>query len=280
MREISFEEIAEAVAQLCVRAATVLPHDIRSCIDGAIAGEQSPTGLAVLHDLRENYLLAEKEGLPICQDTGMAVIFAELGQEAHITGGWFEDAVNLGVRRGYERGFLRKSVVGDPLRRVNTGDNTPAVIHTQLVPGDRLKLTLAPKGFGSENMSAMKLFLPSCSPDEILDFIVETVDRAGSNPCPPVILGVGLGGTIEKAALLAKKALLRPVTERNCDPFYASLEEKVLSRINALGLGPQGFGGTTTALSVAIETFPTHIAGLPCVVNIGCHVTRHAQMTL
>ncbi len=280
MREISCQSITESIAELCIRANTVLPKGVRALIDAAADTEKAPAGRAVLHDLRENYRLAEAEGLPICQDTGMAVVFAELGQEVHITGGDFEDAVNAGVRAGYERGFLRKSVVRDPLRRENTGDNTPAVLHTRLVPGDRLRLTVAPKGFGSENMSAVKLFLPSCSETDILDFIVETVHKAGSNPCPPVILGVGLGGTLEQAALIAKYALIRPADEPHPDPFYAALEEKALTRVNALGLGPQGFGGTTTALAVKIEARPTHIAGLPCVVNVGCHVTRHAEALL
>jgi fumarate hydratase subunit alpha len=280
MREISCQSITETVAELCVRANTVLPQGVRTLIDAAEKSEQSPAGRAVLRDLRENYRLAETEGLPICQDTGLAVVFAELGQDAHITGGDFEDAVNTGVRAGYEKGFLRKSVVRDPLRRENTGDNTPAVLHTRLVPGDRLRLTVAPKGFGSENMSAVKLFLPSCTEKDILDFIVETVHKAGSNPCPPVILGVGLGGTLEQAALIAKYALLRPADEPHSDPFYAALEKKALARVNALGLGPQGFGGTTTALAVKIEARPTHIAGLPCVVNVGCHVTRHAEALL
>jgi len=280
MRELSCGQIAEAVAELCVRANTVLPREIRILIEDAGKSEKSPAGREVLGDLCENYRLAEREGLPICQDTGMAVVFAEVGQEVHITGGGFEDAINEGVRLGYERGFLRKSVVSDPLRRVNTGDNTPAVIHTRVVPGREIRLCLAPKGFGSENMSAMKLFLPSCSSGEILDFIVKTVEDAGSNPCPPVIVGVGLGGTIEMAALLSKKSLVRPMDKRNSDPFYAELEEKALKRINALGLGPQGFGGSTTALAVNIETFPTHIAGLPCVVNMSCHATRHAETVL
>lgn len=280
MREISCEKIIEEVALLCIRANTVLPEDVRALIDCAERTEKSPAGKDVLRDLRENYLLAEKDALPICQDTGMAVVFAELGQDAHIIGGYFEDAINEGVRQGYEKGFLRKSVVRDPLRRENTGDNTPAVIHTRIVHGDSLKLVLAPKGFGSENMSAAKMFLPSCSAENIIDFIVKTVDDAGSNPCPPVILGVGLGGTLEMAALIAKRALTRSLDARNPDPFYAELEGKALSRINALGLGPQGFGGTTTALAVNIEAYPTHIAGLPCVVNVGCHVTRHAEATL
>jgi len=280
MRILSCNEITKAVAELCIRANTILPNDIRSLIDGAEKSEKSPAGRDVLRDLRENYLLAERENLPICQDTGMAVVFAELGQDLHLTDGNFEDAINEGVRQGYEKGFLRKSVVKDPLRRENTLDNTPAIIHTRIVSGERLKLILAPKGFGSENMSAVKMFLPSCSADEILDFIVDTVDRAGSSPCPPVILGVGLGGTLDYAALIAKKALTRSADKRNEDPFYAELEEKALKRINALGLGPQGFGGTNTALAVNIEAFPTHIAGLPCVVNVGCHVTRHAEILL
>ncbi len=280
MREISCEKITEAVARLCVEANTILPEDVRTLIDRAEKSEKSPAGIDVLRDLRENYMLAEREKLPICQDTGMAVVFAELGQDVHITGGYYEDAINEGVRQGYEKGFLRKSVVGDPLRRVNTGDNTPAVIHTHIVPGERLRIILAPKGFGSENMSKAKMFLPSCRTEEIIDFIVETVEEAGSNPCPPVILGVGLGGTFEMAALIAKKALTRSAAEQNPDPLYAELEEKALKRVNALGLGPQGFGGTTTALAVNIETYPTHIAGLPCVVNVGCHVTRHAEATL
>lgn len=280
MRTIKCYTITEAVAELCIKANTVLPDDIRSLIDRASLSEKSPAGKDVLRDLRENYILAEKESIPICQDTGMAVVFAELGQDLHIADGSFEEAINEGVRQGYEKGYLRKSVVKDPLRRENTGDNTPAIIHTRIVSGDRLKITLAPKGFGSENMSAVKMFLPSCTSDEILDFIVETVNTAGSNPCPPVILGVGLGGTLEMAALIAKKALTRPMDRQNSDPFYAELEEKALKQINALGLGPQGFGGATTALAVNIEAYPTHIAGLPCVVNVGCHVTRHAEILL
>lgn len=280
MRNLNCSEITKTVEELCIKANTFLPKDVRTLIDSAEKSELSPAGKGVLHDLRENYALAEKETLPICQDTGMTVVFVELGQDLHITDGFFEDAVNEGVRRGYEKGCLRKSVVSDPLRRINTGDNTPAVIHTRIVPGDRLKLTVAPKGFGSENMSASKMFLPSCNEDEIIDFIVNTVDLAGSNPCPPVILGVGLGGTLDYAAVLAKKALTRPMDVPNPDPFYNALEEKALERINALGLGPQGFGGTTTALKVNIEVYPTHIAGLPCVVNVGCHVTRHAEAIL
>jgi len=280
MRELDCKIITQAVADLCIKANCILPDDVKTLIEGAERSEESPIGKSVLHDLCRNFQLAETEHIPICQDTGMAVVFAEFGQDLHIIGGNFEDSINEGVRLGYEKGYLRKSVVKDPLRRINTGDNTPAVIHTRIVPGDSLKINLAPKGFGSENMSAMKMFLPSCSVEDILGFIVETVENAGSNPCPPVILGVGLGGTIEMAALLAKKALTRSMDNKNQDPFYAKLEERALIKINALGLGPQGFGGTTTALAVNIETYPTHIAGLPCVINMGCHVTRHAEIVL
>lgn len=279
MKELNCKKITEAVADLCIKANTILPAETAELIKNAQKAERSPIGKSVLSDLCENFELAAKDGLPICQDTGMAVVFADVGQDLHITGGNFEDAVNEGVRLGYERGYLRKSIVKDPLKRENTGDNTPAVIHTRIVPGDELRIVVAPKGFGSENMSAMKMFLPSCSADDILDFIVETVEKAGSNPCPPVILGVGLGGTVEMAALIAKHALARS-SGRNPDPYYAALEEKALRRINDLGLGPQGFGGTVTALAVNIETYPTHIAGLPCVVNMGCHVTRHAEIVL
>ena len=280
MRDIHYNDIASAVEKLCIRAAVWLPADIAMQIECASECEVSPAGAAALEDIMENFKYAAEKGMPICQDTGMAVVFAEVGQEVHITGGAFEDAVNEGVRRGYINGFLRKSVVSDPLRRVNTEDNTPAVIHTRLVPGDKLKITVAPKGFGSENMSKMKMFLPSNTQQQIIDFITECVSVAGAQPCPPVIVGVGLGGTVEKAALLAKQALSRPVDTRNADKYYADMEMKCLEQINALGIGPQGFGGNTTALAVNIEVFPTHIAGLPCVVNMGCHATRHADCVL
>jgi len=280
MRDIHYNDIASAVEKLCIRAAVWLPADIAMQIECASECEVSPAGIAALEDIMENFKYAAEKGLPICQDTGMAVVFAEVGQEVHITGGAFEDAVNEGVRRGYINGFLRKSVVSDPLRRVNTEDNTPAVIHTRLVPGDKLKITVAPKGFGSENMSKMKMFLPSNTQQQIIDFITECVSVAGAQPCPPVIVGVGLGGTVEKAALLAKQALSRPVDTRNADKYYADMEMKCLEQINALGIGPQGFGGNTTALAVNIEVFPTHIAGLPCVVNMGCHATRHTDCVL
>ena len=280
MREIRFDDIAAAVRDACIRANTVLPGDLCTAIRAAEETEESPVGRAILGDLEENFTFAAQRGLPICQDTGMAVVFLELGQEAHITGGLLEDAVNEGVRRGYLEGALRCSVVGDPLRRENTGDNTPAVQYLRLTGGDHLTITVAPKGFGSENMTRLKMFTPAAGRREIVDFIVESVSLAGSNPCPPVVVGVGLGGTSDRAALLAKEALLRPVDQHSADPFYAEMEAEALERINALGIGPQGLGGRTTALSVAILPAPTHIAGLPCCVNLGCHVTRHASVTL
>ena len=280
MREIWFDDIVTAVRDACIRANTVLPDDLCGAIRAAGETEESPVGRAILGDLEENFTFAAQRGLPICQDTGMAVVFLELGQEAHITGGLLEDAVNEGVRRGYLEGALRCSVVRDPLRRENTGDNTPAVQCLRLTEGDQLTITVAPKGFGSENMTKLKMFTPAAGRQEILDFIVESVSLAGSNPCPPVVVGVGLGGTSDRAALLAKEALLRPVDQHSADPFYAGMEAEALERINALGIGPQGLGGRTTALSVAILPAPTHIAGLPCCVNLGCHVTRHASVTL
>ena len=280
MREISCELIRETVSALCIQAATLLPPDLGILLECAWEEEPSPAGQGALADIVENFKYAQQAGVPICQDTGMAVVFLDVGQDVHIVSGDLTQAVQDGVRQGYVTGYLRKSVVKDPLRRENTGDNTPAVLHTRIVPGDRLFITVAPKGFGSENMSKMRMFLPSASQEEIEDFIVQTVADAGSNPCPPVVLGVGLGGTMEQAALLAKRALLYPVDQSNADPFYDRMERRVLEKINNLGIGPQGFGGRCTALSVHIEPFPTHIAGLPCVVNVGCHVTRHAQRIL
>ena len=280
MREITYQKIVETVAGLCVEANTRLPEDVRRAIVGRQESEASPVGRAILGDLVENFTFAAGKGLPICQDTGMAVVYAELGQEVHITGGLLSDAVNEGVARGYTEGHLRCSVVGDPLRRENTGDNTPAVLHLRLAAGDSLRLTVAPKGFGSENMTRLKMFTPAATAEDIVDFVVESVSLAGSNPCPPVVVGVGLGGTSEMAALLAKRALLRPAGEGSPDPFYREMEGRLLERINALGIGPQGMGGRTTALSVAILTCGTHIAGLPCAVNLGCHVTRHAHTQL
>lgn len=280
IREIPAAAITDAVEALCIEANTRLPADVKAALDAAEAAEPWPLAKETLGLLQQNLCVAKEKDLPICQDTGMAVAFAELGQECHITGGLLSDAVNEGVARGYVEGHLRLSVVGDPLRRVNTNNNTPAILHLTLVEGDRLTLTVAPKGFGSENMTALKMLKPSVGPDAVVDFIVEAVSAAGSNPCPPVVVGVGLGGTSEMAALLAKRALLRPVDQHNPDPFYAELEEKALRRINALGIGPQGLGGATTALSVCILPHATHIAGLPCAVNLGCHVTRHAQAVL
>lgn len=280
MREISAELITETVAKMCVRANCALNPDIRKALEHGLERETNPIAQSVLEDILKNADLAGEEAMPICQDTGMAVFFLRLGQDAHITGGALEDAVNQGVRLGYTRGYLRKSVVADPVRRGNTGDNTPAVIHLELVPGDRLEITFAPKGFGSENMSAVKMCKPSEGLEGIIEFVTDTVRHAGGNPCPPLVVGVGIGGTFEKCALLAKKALLRDVESRNADPYYADLEDTLLTKINQLDVGPQGFGGVTTALGVNVETFPTHIAGMPCAVNISCHVTRHLTETL
>lgn len=277
MREISCADISALVEQLCIQAATVLPNDLCRVIEQAEKKEESPVGKGILQDIVTNFQMAKEKGVPICQDTGMAVVFLEIGQEVHITGGSLNDAINLGVHNGYLNGFLRCSVVGDPLRRQNTGDNTPAVIHTTIVPGDGFHITVAPKGFGSENMSAMRMFTPAASWQDIEDWIVSSVSTAGSNPCPPVIVGVGLGGTIEQCALEAKKALMMPMDTPNPDEFYGEKEQALLEHINRLGIGPQGMGGRITALAVRIRPYATHIAGLPCVVNMSCHVTRHAS---
>lgn len=280
VREIEARALSDAVRALCVEANTILPQDLRDAIRAARQSEPSPVGQAILGDLVENYQFAESKGLPICQDTGMAVVFLDWGQDCHLVGGSLEDAVNDGVRRGYLDGHLRLSVVGDPLRRDNTCDNTPAILHLRMVTGDKVEITIAPKGFGSENMTKLKMFNPSVTAEQVEDFIVDCVSQAGSNPCPPVVIGIGLGGTSEVAVELAKRALLRPAGERHPDPFYAAMEERILERANRLGIGPQGLGGRTTALSAAILTQGTHIAGLPCAVNLGCHVTRHAHVTL
>ena len=280
MREIPVSDITEAVARLCVEANRSLPADLEASIVSASQREENALGRSILCDLCENMRAARELGLPVCQDTGMAVVFAEIGQEVHFTGGSFEEAVNKGVHRGYTEGLLRCSVAADPIRRGNTGDNTPAVIHTRLVPGDRVSLTVAPKGFGSENMSRLQMMTPAATEEDLIAFVAETVRLAGGNPCPPVVLGVGIGGDFEQCALLAKTALCRPVSERNKDPFYAELEEKMLRAVNETGVGPQGFGGDTTALAVNIEWAPTHIAGLPIAVNVGCHVTRHRSLVL
>lgn len=276
MREINVDKITKLTKKLCIDANYFLPQDIRqSYIDGK-KNEKSTLGKNIFCKMIENCDLAKKNQVPICQDTGMAVVFAEIGQDVHITGGLFEDAINEGVRQGYLDGYLRCSVVRDPLRRVNTDDNTPAILYTRIIAGDKIKIEVAPKGFGSENMSNMKMFTPAATRQDIIDFIVESCDKAGSNPCPPIIVGVGLGGTSDKAAYLAKKGLMRTVGVHSDDNYYAEMEKDILEKINKLGIGPQGLGGSVTALNVAIEPFPTHIAGLPCVVNIGCHVTRHS----
>ena len=279
MRELEAQKITEVVARLCVEANRVLPQDLERRIQQGLDQEQSDLCRAVFQDLCRNMDAAREMNIPVCQDTGMAVIFAEVGQEVHINGS-FEEAVQEGVRRGYTEGLLRCSVVKDPIRRGNTGDNTPAILHVRLVPGDRVSLTVAPKGFGSENMSRINMFTPSATEQDIIGFVTETARLAGGNACPPMVLGVGIGGDFEKCALLAKQALCRAVSERNADPYYAGLEQRMLEAVNALGIGPQGFGGTVTALQVNICEFPTHIAGLPVAVNVGCHVTRHQQYIL
>ncbi len=280
MREISCADISALVERLCIQAATVLPDDLCRVIQQAEKQEESPVGKGILQDITTNFQMAREKGVPICQDTGMAVVFLEIGQEVHITGGSLNDAINLGVHNGYLNGFLRCSVVSDPLRRQNTGDNTPAVIHTTIAPGDGFSVTVAPKGFGSENMSAMRMFTPAATWRNIEDWIVSSVSAAGSNPCPPVVVGVGLGGTIEQCTLEAKKALLMPMDTPNPDEFYGEKEQALLEHINRLGIGPQGMGGRITALAVHIRPYATHIAGLPCVVNMSCHATRHASGTL
>ena len=280
MREIDVKAVSDAVRELCIKANKILPSDLENIVREGVNLENTQPAKGVMQSLCENIDAARELDIPICQDCGMAVVFAEVGQDIHFTGGSFEDAVNEGVGRGYKDGYLRCSVVGDPLRRVNTGNNTPAVLHTRIVPGDKLKITVAPKGFGSENMSKLRMFTPSADISEIVDWIVDVARTAGSNPCPPMVLGVGIGGDFERCAYLAKKALCRSVSVRNPDDFYAGLEKEILEKVNALGIGPQGFGGNVTALSVAIETAPTHIAGLPVAVNVGCHVTRHAGTVL
>ena len=275
MREIDVGEIIKAVEELCIKANKILPDDLCGCISCAEKSETDELPKKIMGTLLENLDAAKELNLPICQDTGMACVFLEIGQDVHIVGGDLSDAVNEGVRRGYDKGYLRKSVVKDPVRRGNTGDNTPAMIYTEIVPGEQIKITVGPKGFGSENMSAIRMFKPSHGLQGIKDFIIETVETAGPNPCPPMVVGVGIGGTFDKAALLAKKALMRPLDSSNPDPFYAELEDEMLEKINELGIGPQGFGGKTTAIGLNIETMPTHIAGMPCAININCHVTRH-----
>ncbi|MDY4837546.1 MAG: fumarate hydratase [Lachnospiraceae bacterium] len=275
MREIQCSKITEVIRKLCIEANEHLPEDVKCAIKTARKEEDGEIAKGILDNIIENYEIADRENVPICQDTGMAVVFMEIGQDVHITGGDLTECVNEGVRQGYIDGYLRKSVVKDPIRRGNTGDNTPAILYTEIVPGEQIKITVGPKGFGSENMSRIMMFKPSAGLEGIKDFIIETVRFAGPNPCPPMVVGVGIGGTFDRCALLAKKALMRPLGSSNKDPFYADLEKELLLKINSLGIGPQGLGGRTTAIGLNIETFPTHIAGMPCAVNINCHVTRH-----
>jgi len=279
MKKINSALITDAVRRMCIEANCVLSDDVRRCIIGCREREDWLPAKETLDKIVENYEIAEADMLPICQDTGVACVFVEMGQEVHVIGD-LNEAINEGVRQGYKEGYLRMSVVSDPLKRINTGDNTPAMIHYDIVPGESFKITVAPKGFGSENMSRVAMLKPSDGVDGIKAFVLKTVEDAGGNPCPPVFVGVGIGGTFDKVALLAKKALLRPADDINDDPFYADLENELLTSINSLGIGPQGFGGRTTALTVKILSMPTHIAGLPVAVNINCHVARHVSADL
>lgn len=279
MRSIDSKVIEDTVARLCIEANLRLPPDVINAIERAEKAEPWDGAKRILSLLGDNVRIASEKTLPVCQDTGMACVFVELGQDVHIEGD-FEQAVNNGVRRGYGEGYLRKSVVCDPLRRVNTGDNTPALVTVKLTRGDKMRITVMPKGFGSENMSALKMLKPADGVEGVRNFVLDTVEKAGANPCPPIIVGVGIGGSFDKAACLAKHALLRPVDEPNPDEYYAALERELLEKINALGIGPQGFGGKTTALAVLIEAMPTHVAGLPVAVNISCHATRRASASL
>ena len=274
MRNIEAARVTEVVRRLCIEANCHLTKDLKDCIVECRKNETFPVAQGILDQIIENYGIADENNVPVCQDTGMACVFIDVGQDVHVEGN-LEEAIHEGVRQGYIDGYLRKSVVRDPLDRVNTGDNTPAMIYYNIVPGEQIKITVAPKGFGSENMSQIKMLKPSDGLQGVKDFVVKVVEDAGPNPCPPVVVGVGVGGTFDKAAFMAKKALTRPVDSHNEDPFYAALEDELLEKINALGVGPQGFGGRTTALAVNIEKCPTHIAGLPVAVNINCHVTRH-----
>lgn len=280
MREITTQEITNAVAKLCIQANKILPKNLENKILECAESEKSPVAKSVFDDLIANLQVAKEENFPICQDTGMTVVFIELGQDVHITGGTLREAVNAGVAKGYTEGYLRCSVVGDPLERVNTKNNTPAVLHLELTEGEKIKITVCPKGFGSENMSQLKMMTPAVSKQDIIQYVTDCIAKAGSNPCPPIVVGVGIGGNFEECALLAKKALCRDANIRNPKPLYAELEANMLESINQLGIGAQGFGGTITALYVNIEEGATHIAGLPVAVNVGCHVTRHAEIIL
>jgi len=276
IREIDAAAVISAVEKMCISANCNLPEANLARMQEAMEKEKSPLGREILGKLLENHRIARAEQVPACQDTGLAVVMVEMGQDVHIVNGGFEDAVNEGVRRGYKNGYLRKSAVFDPvLDRKNTGDNTPAIIHTNIVPGDRLRITVAPKGGGAENMSATAMLTPAAGMEGIKKFVVETVSKAGSNPCPPIVVGVGIGGTFDMVTLLAKRALLRPMGSHNGDPRYAKVEDELLEEINRLGVGPQGFGGSTTALAVHIETYACHIASMPVAVNLNCHVSPH-----
>jgi len=281
MRELNVDVITNTVEKLCIESNYFLPRDVKKALEDAVLKEESPVGRDTLLDILKNAEIAARNQVPICQDTGLTVVFVELGQDLRVVGGDFYEAINEGVRRGYKNGYLRKSAVDDPfLLRKNTGDNTPAIIHTTIVKGDKLKIIIAPKGGGSENMSALRMLTPSEGVKGIKKFVIDTVDKAGSNPCPPVIVGVGIGGTVEMTALIAKKALLRTVGEHNPNSEVAKLENELLEEINNLGIGPQGFGGRITALAVNIETFPAHLASMPVAVNIQCHAARHKEAVL
>jgi fumarate hydratase subunit alpha len=281
LREINVTEVTKVIERLSIDANYYLSEDVKKALEDALDNEESELGKDILEDILKNEEIARMNDVPICQDTGLAVIFMELGQDVRLTGGDLNEAIDEGVRRGYKNGYLRKSTVNDPfIVRKNTGDNTPAIVHTKIVPGDKIKLILAPKGGGSENMSALALLKPSEGIKGIKNFVLDTVDRAGSNPCPPIIVGIGVGGTIEKTTLIAKQALLRTVGEHNSNPEIAKLEKELLEEINNLGIGPQGFGGRTTALAVNIETFPAHIASMPVAINIQCHVARHKEAVI
>lgn len=280
MRTIDAAEITKAVKNLCMQSNYYLNDDIKCALMCFRETEVSENGKKILDDILENADIAKQNDMPICQDTGMAVLKVKIGQDVHVVGKSITDAINDGVLEGYRDGYLRKSVVGDPIRRENTKTNTPAIIHYDIVDGENIDITFAPKGFGSENMSALAMLKPAQGIDGVIDFVLKTVENAGPNPCPPMVIGVGIGGTMEKAACLAKYALMRPIDSKNADPFYAELEEKLLDKINKLGIGPQGLGGSTSALGVNVEVFATHIAGLPVAVNINCHATRHAQIII
>jgi fumarate hydratase subunit alpha len=280
MREVSVDQVRDTVERLCIEANYWLGEDVCKALDVSINQEESLVGKEILHRILENAALAKQEKIPLCQDTGQAVVFVEIGQQVQVTQGSLTEAINEGVRRGYQKGYLRKSMVRGLFERSNTKDNTPAIIHYDIVPGDKMRIVVAPKGGGSENMSAIQMLKPSDGIAGIKGFIVEVLEQAGANSCPPVVVGVGIGGTMEKAALLAKQALLRPLGQRNPDPEVAVLEVELLTRINDLGIGPQGLGGRITALAVHIETFPTHIACLPVAVNLNCHCTRHKEAFL